>query len=171
MSHSRILQLKPECITADSNLITADDFIENTAFLGPIADCISDGCDRREDFISLAKHLKNIIGTGNEENYSWLFAENGAKMPEAYIIFRPGFKKAYFQNKYEAFIKRAGAMTLENFMSEEYIWQLENVICDDFDFYIAEDAFNIEPLDKFIRSLPDDDECKLWLWATVDYHF
>ena len=75
------------------------------------------------------------------------------------------------QKQYDGFIERTGTLTFDKFMSHEYIRQLEEAICDKFGFYVVQDAFGLMPLDEFIRFLPDGDESKYWLWATVDYHY
>ena len=173
MAHSRIIQLKSERMNDlnSSEIVTSDDYVQNDCFIGPVADYVSDACDRREDFYWLISWLKNVLGEDHERYFSWHYAEVDTNMPEAYIVFHPAFKKAYIQKQYDVFIKQAGVLTLENFISLNYIRQLEDAICDKYSFYIAEDAFNTMPLDTFIRSLTDNEACKYWLWATVDYHY
>ena len=194
--HSRIFQLKTEPLTDENrhDLLTADDFLQNSSFIGPIADYTSDDCSRHEDYGWLVGHLANAVAYSHSKSYGAIgaawhachfaqktgfqhaeyfefhYAEDGAEMPEAYILFKPGFKTAYFQKQYDEFVKMTGKMTPDDFASEAYMQDLVDAVSDKFGFYVAHDAFDVKPLDNFLRSLPNDEIAKYYLWATVDYH-
>ena len=100
--HCRIFQLKTERIT-DNNcheLVKADDFAENSSFMGPIADYASDDCDRRDDCDWLVKTLQNTLGADHEKYLAWYYAggniENIATdidMPEGIYHLQARFQK------------------------------------------------------------------------------
>ena len=132
-----------------------------------VDDYVSDDCDFREDFEWLIDVLKDTVGAIHDKLFSWHYAED----EEAYIIFQPDFKKAYFQNKYTDFMELVGNMSLEHFANPYYAQNIRSAVHDKFGFYIAEESSYLNPLDTFVRSLPDDEESKFWLWAIVDYHY
>jgi len=174
MSHSRIFQLRTERmdIKNGDERVTADYFVDNNCFIGPIADYVSDDCNPREDFEDLTEFFQNVLGEGYETHFTHHYDENDTAIPEAYITFRPGFKKAYFKEQYAAFLKLVEKTSLENFMDRFYIGSLEEAIRDKFNFYVAEgDDVYLCPIDTFLRGLPDDEEITYWLWGTVDYHY
>ena len=126
---------------------------------------ISDDCDSIEDFKWLIEAFRNILGVDYEKHFSWQCDAN-----ETYIIFYPSFKSAYFQSQYASFMELVSQTTLENFCCRQHIQNLEDVIRSKFGFYVASDSFSLEPLDSFIRSIPNE-ESKYWLWTTIDYHY
>ena len=175
MASSRIIQLRPKQLSCAANdgdddcMMTLEDINANNSFVGPIAKYVSGESDRIKDFNWLIKVLQNQLGDEHEKFLSWCCNED--EMPDAYIIFKAGFKKAYFQNIYTAFIEKVAHMSLESFTDRFYAAQLEDTIRGKFNFYIAEDASHLMPLDTFVRYLPDDEDVKLWLWSTAKYHF
>ena len=173
MAHSRIIQLRTTRMTEENDYecMTADDFCSfENLFIGTIAERVNDDCERREDFDELIEDFQNVLGAGFENHFSWEYADDdSAAMPEAYIVFKSTFKGTYFQNRHTSFLELAGNTSLDNFMDQSYIGQLNKAICDKFDIYIAEGALEMQPLDTFIRSLPNGEEAKYWLWATLNY--
>jgi len=178
MAHSRIFQLTDECLfkcgyTAD--VITESDFYEMDSFLGPIADYVSDECNRREDFDWLVEFLAKAVDHDPvfKDYLAWHFAEGDNETAEAYITFKRGFKRSYFEKGYETFLSASKAVTMDLFMGSDTnfsLWMVKQTFGDKFGFYVwTEDSYPIV-LDDFLRRLPDDEEITCWLGGTVDYH-
>jgi len=148
-----------------SELLSADDFVDDVCFVGPIADYVSDECDSIDDFKWLIEALRSILGVDCERHFSWHCDPN-----ETYIIFNPSFKTAYFQSQYKSFMELVSQTTIDNFSCRQHMQNLEDTVQEKFGFYVASDSFSLEPLDSFIRSIPNE-ESKFWLWTTIDYHY
>ena len=173
MAHSRIIQLRLMRMTEENECecMTVDDFCDfENSFIGTIAESVSEECDRPEDFEELIEDFKNVLGAGFENHFSWELADDdSAVIPEAYIVFKPSFKRAYFIDRHISFLELAGNTSLDKFIDLSYVGHLNKAICDKYDIYIANGALQTKPLDTFIRSLPNDEEVKYWLWTTLNY--
>ena len=167
MSHGRILQLGTTPIAPES-FIDEFDLCDCTSFIGPIADSISNNCERKVDFDEFVNRLRSIAG----DTFSVSYAGDASENPEAFIIFGRGFKEAYFGERLKAFKKITDAMTLYEFMSGTHqTWLVEETISERFGYYIYDENGYPMRLDSFFRKLPNDEEIKYWLGATLDYHY
>jgi hypothetical protein len=189
MAHSRIFELLKECPDDALELncldfLNSDELLDgHNHFLGPVADYVSDNCDRREDFKWLVGALANSVGDdirvqgvaddGFRNYMSWFFAEGDEKTAEAWIKFHPGFKHAYFQPKYERFQESVSNISLKEFMGDDTnykLYRLKECFGEKFGFYTYQFG-ELEMLDDFIRGLSEDKETIYWLGGTVDYHY
>lgn len=159
MSHSRILQIHYEPIE-DYDRITEELFFDN-GFLDSVGDYVSDNTDEESD-------IKDLLSSFPEDYIKY-------NDKDKTIIFKEGFKKAYFKPEYEKFKSIVSQFDLELFSgvtsySEDKkacIYTLKNSIENVFGTYIYEDYYMC--LKEFLREL---DEGKTYYFgATIGYHW
>ena len=164
MSHSRIFQFLTERPCEGWHGMNESDFLENNKFLGPIADNISENCNRKQDFMYLVDYMGTKLGKDVSKFFSWFYADestNNSNLPEAYVIFHASFKLAYFQNSFNLFKERVSALTLEDFASDTRHQQLKETLEDIYSYYIFDPNSCVGSLDCFIRNLQNDKDIKL----------
>jgi len=179
MAHSRIFQLTDEYLFKGGNaddIINETDFYEIGSFLGPVADSVSDECDRKEDFDDLVEFLAKAVGHDPKNNdlLAWHFSSEDSETAEAYITFKPGYRKEYFNKRYELFQAFVAQTTPDVFMGDDNnfsLWLLKQAFGDMFGFYVWLGEGYVVMLDDFLRRLPNDQEATYWLGGTVNYRY
>lgn len=151
--HSRIFQIATKPISKDE-WITEMDFYENHSFLGAIADYVNDDTNREEDIQWLLSKFKNMPVEYNKE--------------ESSIVFLKGFKETYFKERFEQLKEKVNHMKPEDFLDSYEVYKIENLLKDQYGFYMYEDGWN-RPLDEFVRHLIEGQ--KYYFGSTIDYHF
>ena len=156
-------------------------------FVGEIADYVSTECNRVEDFGMLSERLRRAVGDKPEEwdqHITCYYAEEisgddlaqigilSHVLPEAYFIFRATYKEQYFQRRFEKFKKLAESITLEQFASSIFVYDIERCLDEPYGVYITDEDSAYQTLDKFVRNeLSFGKQSKFWLGSTLDYHW
>lgn len=153
--HAKIYQLAEEPLN-EEDFATEEDFYES--FVGTIADYVTaKDIDRKEEIQYFVKEL---------EKYGVIYDPQ-----EQSIIFKPGFKKQYFKEKFEKFKKITQELTFKEFagiVSNLNMWEIKTLIEDKFGDYVYI-GYIYYPIDEFFRK--DMKEGKKYYFGTVlDYH-
>lgn len=151
--HSRIFQMDIEPINK-KDYIDESTFYEDT-FIGTIADYVDEDTNRDEDIQWLVDCYKKY---GMEYNKK-----------EDYIIFKKGFKKNYFRERFELFKETIDELTFEDFAydTRANLYKIKSLMEDRFSFYVYFDDYWMT-FDRFVRQLEEGK--KYYLGATIDYH-
>lgn len=94
---------------------------------------------------------------------------------ELTIKFKPGFKEAYFRDKWETLIKNVIGTpdAFEQFCGindrTDFAYRCKKLINEEYGFYVADEYGSYETLDDFIRRINYDETYKCF--ASCDYHF
>ena len=129
------------------------DLEDEDGFIGPIADYVSNECNREEDiawFMQLyGKH--GVVFDKDKECF----------------IFKEGFKESYFKDRYDKIKDDMHNLTLEEFSSDpNKVYMIKRYVEERFGFYVYFD--HAETLDSFVRELEYDTE--YYVGETIDYH-
>lgn len=155
--HSRIFQISDNPIEKEDYL-TEDHILENTSFLGGIADYVTEDTDREEDIEWLLDCLGGMPFTYNEEEQS--------------LIFHRGFKEAYFRNDYDKFVEMMKYLTMEKFMDQNFVFDVNMLLDNKYGFYFYVSYpygyYELMTMNKFVRVLREEE--KYFLGGTLDYH-
>lgn len=160
--HSRIIQLERELEKIEESPMTEDTIVgdwDGPYFIGTVADYVSDNVDREDDIDWFKSCLEDFNA---EDNVVVEFNKDE-------VIFKKGFKQAYFSKKFESFKSVVNEMNLENFINPFKVYSLKMEIEDTCGFYIYYSNGILNTLDKFARYLPDED-VKYYIGTTLDYH-
>ena len=177
MAHGYIIQLNPnkEMFVDSSDFIATDDFYENTLIWG-FAYGMYDNSDRRKDLKFFASCLEPYTSEGLPSYTKGLFeltmTECESENFDASIIFREGFKEAFFRKRFEKLQKKVLELTIDEFLSMKTAGDLSDLIyclCDN--IYICDEYLQLMPLDKFVRRLPDEGNFTYYIGGTVEYHY
>ena len=152
--HSRIYQITRNPVDEDVRLCSND---IPEWFYTSIADYVDDECNRDGDIEWLSRSLKDVASI------------NGDKITFASDI------SAYFEKKYEAFIKAANelaATPFENFASYKdsaIIRELNSAYSDEYGFYVYDDDEYLDTIENFMRGVNGGET--YYVGGIVDYHF
>lgn len=160
--HSRIFHLESsKQLLEDYKLTESSIIFENEWFLNSIADYIDEDTNKESDIKWFIGYIESEV----EDKSLFEVTEYNN------IVFKKGFKEAYFEKRFEEFKKKASELTLSNFCSNSYdidLYRIEMLIEDKFGFYIYSEG-ELVTLDSFMRDLQDED-IKLYFGNTLDYH-
>lgn len=151
--HSRIFQMDIEPINK-KDYIDESTFYEDT-FIGTIADYVDEDTNRDEDIQWLVDCYEKYGMEYNKE--------------EDYVIFKKGFKKNYFRERFKLFKETIDELTFEDFAydTRANLYKIKSLMEDRFSFYVYFDDYWMT-FDRFVRQLEEDK--KYYLGATIDYH-
>ena len=170
----------------DSDLMS--DYDLSDGFVPAVAEYIHDECDRKDSFEFLLSSLTHTFAEQRKNGGNYIIehkmikrkfitayysddTEDETELPEAYIIFHKGFKEYYFNNRFENVKKTVENMTLDNFMDDTYVFALQNMIDDEFGYYVFNEGRGYNSLDDWIRdNIKNDEESKYWLGSVFNYH-
>jgi hypothetical protein len=157
MSHSCIYQIsKKPYESEDDKYLAKEDFYET--FVGSVADYVSEiKNDSCKIFTSLVRAFPQEFIDCDLEKHSF--------------CFKPGFKEAYFQNKYKAFRQLAEAITLSEFANDTLTaYKLALLLRDRYDIYLSwYDSYGgYVCLDDFVRDEPIGQT--YYVGGALDYH-
>jgi|LSQX01.2.fsa_nt_gb hypothetical protein len=149
--HSRIFQFSEKPISKD-DFITEETFFYDEAFIGTIAEYVSEDVERGEDIEWLLAELVPHGAVFNKEEES--------------IVFPKGFKESYFSRRLADLKKKINEVSLEEFARcSVTAYELRKMIEDKFSFYIY--YYYPQPIDGFIRDLEED--TKYYIGGVIDY--
>ena len=158
MAHSRIIQIHYEPID-ESDLITEYTFFDN-GFLDNIGDYVNEETDKQSDIDCLLRYL------GNEDFITY-------NKEDQTIIFKKGFKREFFRDKFDKFKEMSADIDLDTFSGYKYftdnktcLYGIESLIKEKYGLYIYEDYYMT--LAEYIRELQED--TIYYIGATIDYH-
>ena len=160
--HSRIIQVETEPV---KDLLSVDKFDDHW-FIGSIADYVDEDYER-EDTLNTLREIFSIAGDCVE----FFDSEDGCG-----VVFKDGFREAFFAAGYEAFQDALSALkertTLEKFIRGG-IWQelydLNAAYDNEAGYYISNDELGLKTLSRFIRLMKTD--TRYYFGGTLDYHF
>jgi hypothetical protein len=160
MSHSRIFQIAVAPI-APKDYISENDYNDHW-FTNTIADYVNGDVNREDDLKWLRERL--------EETGAVRFVED-----DSFVVLHYG-KEAYFEKAYEAFVA-ARQKTTElglaefavGFAFSEAVHHMKSAYCDKYDFYVSSEAFDIAPVDEFMRDA--ELNRRYYIGSTLDYHY
>ena len=129
-------------------------FYEDT-FIGTIADYVDEDTNRDEDIQWLVDCYEKYGMEYNKE--------------EDYVIFKKGFKKNYFRERFKLFKETIDELTFEDFAygTRANLYKIKSLMEDRFSFYVYFDDYWMT-FDRFVRQLEKGK--KYYLGATIDYH-
>ncbi|WP_434576882.1 hypothetical protein [Thermoanaerobacterium thermosaccharolyticum] len=152
--HNMIFQLSNEIIESD-DFLYEEELYDN--FVGVIADYVNGDIDRNaaisELIISLTPY--GIIYDPTEQS----------------IIFKEGFKEAFFKDRYINLKKYISKLTLEEFCGNAdsfSLYRIKKTIEDKYGTYIYFGDGYIT-FDEFARNMKE--EQKYYFGSAIDYHF
>ena len=128
-------------------------------FIGQVADYVSEDTNKKED----VEWFLRCYCDFNE-----YFRVNNKDTEIESITFLPGFKRAYFNGRFERLRQQINSMTIDDFTDSLRVYGLEKLIENKFGFYICSED-NLQTIDDFIRDLPDR-EITYYFGNTLDYH-
>ncbi len=115
-------------------------------FVGPVASHVFDDVYIDEVINALIEQL---------EPFGIVYSEK-----ERSLVFKEGFKKRYFKNKFERLKVTVAEMTLDDFVNANMAYRLSQIVEEKFDVYITQNT-SIEgnayycTLDNFIREMTE----------------
>lgn len=124
-------------------------------FVGPVASHVFDDVYIDEVINALIEQL---------EPFGIVYSEK-----ERSLVFKEGFKKRYFKNKFERLKVTVAEMTLDDFVNANMAYRLSQIVEEKFDVYITQNT-SIEgnayycTLDNFIREMTED---KIYYFGSV----
>lgn len=162
--HSRIFQIEASPVS-ECDYISTGDFEDG--FVGQVADYVADSDNRQDDITCLLGDFDNVTDNNSLLIGCSLYEYNSN---EESIIFRTGFKEAYFKAKFESLQEITSQLTLTDFANSPYmVYQIEKLLGEKFGFYIQIKDNGYQSLDEFIRSNIKENT-KYYFGNTLDYH-
>lgn len=164
--HSRIFQI-------DFNPIEESDYIDSSkyddnGFVGEHADYVADSDNREEDIKWLIVGFENVINKDDLLVEQRLIDYDDI---EQSIIFKAGFKEAYFQKKFDELNEFMKSLDLKTFSSDSFlVYKIQKTFEEKHGFYVDLGQEGYMTLDSFIRGYVREDT-KYYFGGTVDYHF
>lgn len=158
--HNRIIQLELLKQTAINHPLTELDLIGvdgELSFIGTITNYISNDVVIEEDI----KWIKDYLSHKVDNKF---FKFNNYES----ITFKEGFKKSYFEKKFNDFKSISKKIKIDNFINILEISKLSKIIENTEDFYIY-NKNSYMSLDNFIRCLPDK-ETTFYFGTTLEYY-
>ena len=151
--------------TPINSVIAADDYSDHW-FTSSVADYV----DEDYDPVETLTNLRHILGACGK------LAEFFEDAEGCGVIFRDGFRDAYFAVGYEAFRealqKLIASSSLDRFCSGT-LWQelydLNTAYDNEVGYYIQNDELGLKTLSRFMRLVKPD--VKYYFGGTLDYHF
>ncbi len=128
-------------------------------FIEQVADYVSEDTNEKEDvewFLRCYRDFNEYFRVNNKDT--------GIES----ITFLSGFKRAYFNGRFEKLRQQINSMTIDDFTNSLRVYGLEKLIENKFSFYICSEN-NLQTIDDFIRDLPDR-EITYYFGNTLDYH-
>ncbi len=164
MMHSRIFQIENAPVKKKDYINTGD---FEDGFVGQVADYVADSDSRNDDINWLLGNFEAVVDGSNLLIGCSLIDYNPN---EESIIFKTGFKEAYFKKKFDELQKITSQLSLEDFANSPYlVYQVEKLLGDKFGFYVQMTDNGYQSLDEFIRSEVKEN-VKYYFGNTLDYH-
>ncbi len=129
-------------------------------FIGHVADYVNEDTNEKED-------IEWFLGCYRDFNE--YFRVNNKDIEIESITFLPGFKRAYFNGRFERLRQQINSMTIDDFTDSLRVYGLKELIENKFGFYICSED-NLQTMDNFVRKLPDR-EVTYYFGNTIDYHY
>ena len=129
-------------------------------FIEQVADYVSEDTNEKEDIKWFLRCYRDF----NE-----YFRVNNKDIEIESITFLPGFKRAYFNGRFERLRQQINSMTIDDFTDSLRVYGLKELIENKFGFYICSED-NLQTMDNFVRELPDR-EVTYYFGNTINYHY
>lgn len=161
--HSRIFGIV-ERDYYDKNIDKFDWELDYDDSLPGFADYINHDTDINQDFKWLVECLIN------KADRSLIEVDNNVLT----IKFKPGFKEAYFREKWADLIKNlvGSPDSFEQFCGikpTDFAYRCKKLLDEEYEFYTADEYSDYSTLDEFIRHVKYDTEYVVF--DSVDYHY
>jgi hypothetical protein len=162
--HSRIFQIETAPVDKKAYIMTGD---FEDGFVGQVADYVADSDNREEDIRWLIGNFESVANENDLLIGSSLIDYNPS---DSSIIFKTGFKEAYFKKKFDQLQNTVAKLTLKEFSDNGYtIYQIEKLLGEKFGFYVQMTDCGYQTVDEFIRENVKENQ-KYYFGNTLDYH-